>query len=483
MAKDPRDPSTTSAAHDIMSARWRVIDTVLAGTEALRVAGRDFLPQHKHETNDDYQMRLEITVLKNQLEITLDQLAGKPFSEPVQPNDDVPKEMVDGILPDVDLQGNRLDVFCRQWFRAGLQKGFCPILVEYPKIEQKPDGKPRTLDDDRRENLRPYWQIINPGNVIYAFGEMVNGVERLTHVRLKELVKERDGYTDRLVEQIRVLEPGKVTLLRKGKVRGGKTQWLKHDEWATGLNYIPMVTFYTAREDVMLCKPPLLDLAYLNVTHWQSTSDQRNILTYARFPILALSGGESDGVVIGPNRLLHSSEKDSKYYFVEHGGTSIEAGRLDLKEIEEAMAAYGSQFLRKQPGSVTATARALDGAEALSSLQAMALVFQDAVAQALDMTADWMRIQGGVGGTVHMEVDFGVDEAAQDVKPALELRKNRDISRQAIVNLFKERGYLSEDFDADADALILSEEMADLAASMDLDPTGGQNAPQDSPAA
>jgi hypothetical protein len=37
-------------------------------------------------------------------------------------------------------------------------------------------------------------------------------------------------------------------------------------------------------------EPPLLDLAYLNVKHWQSQSDQDNILHIARVPILALIG-------------------------------------------------------------------------------------------------------------------------------------------------------------------------------------------------
>jgi hypothetical protein len=36
---------------------------------------------------------------------------------------------------------------------------------------------------------------------------------------------------------------------------------------------------------------PLRDLAYLNVKHWQSQSDQDTILHVARVPILAISAG------------------------------------------------------------------------------------------------------------------------------------------------------------------------------------------------
>lgn len=487
MAKNAKDPSVTSEAYDVMQPRWALLDTVLGGTETMRAAGKTLLPMHKGETQDDYNRRLGVTVLENILEQTLEQLSAKPFSEPVQPNDDVPEPIVKDVLPDIDKQGNSLDVFCRRWFRTGLHKGIGGVLVEFPKVQPKEDGSPRTLEDDRRENVRPYWQLIEQSNILCAYGEMIDGQEKLTHVRIMEVVNERrpGEFLESSIPQIRVLEPGLVRLYRKSNARSRKSEWVVHEEWDTGLDVIPMVLFYTGvREDTMLCKPPLLDLAYLNVTHWQSSSDQRNVLTVARFPMLACSGGtkeEGETIKIGPNQLLFNSDPQGKYYYVEHEGAAIEAGRNDLKDLKEAMQGYGAEFLKNKPGDITATARALDGADSLSILQALAIMFRDSVALALDYTAMWMKLDGGVGGTVQLDVDFGVDEAEVDIKPALEMRKNRDISRPRLIDLAKQRGYLPEDFDADANEAELEQELAEAAAAMsDLDPAGG-NSPPGSP--
>src|SRR5690606_14578341 len=119
----------------------------------------------------------------------------------------------------------------------------------------------------------------------------------------------------------------------------------------------------------------------------------------SRFPILACSGAsgeDSDPVVVGPNKVLYNPDPQGRFYYVEHTGQAIAAGRTDLQDLEQQMASYGAEFLKRRPGNQTATARALDSAEASSDLQAMVGLFEDAVAHALDITADWMRL--GVAG-------------------------------------------------------------------------------------
>jgi hypothetical protein len=52
-------------------------------------------------------------------------------------------------------------------------------------------------------------------------------------------------------------------------------------------DYIPFVPLYGTRLAFMMGISPLRDVAYLNVKHWQSQSDQDTILHVARVPILA----------------------------------------------------------------------------------------------------------------------------------------------------------------------------------------------------
>lgn len=490
--KDPTSPATTSCAYDLMAPRWRVIETLLAGTEAMREAGEEFTPKHEAELQDNYDFRLSQTVLLNMVEETLEQLSGKPFTEPVKVGDDVPvaikgaddEDGRGGILYDIDLQGNNLDVFCQAWFREGLAKAFCHVLVDMPRPEPRPDNAPRTLADDRREGMRPYWNLVKPECVIFARAEVIEGVETLMHVRILESYTVQDGFAEVEKCRIRVLEPGTVTLYEPHptKKKDGKPVWIKVDEWGTGLTYIPLVTFYADRQGFMIGKPPLLDLAWLNVAHWNSTSDQRNILRVARFPMLACSGAseeDSDPVVIGPHKILYNEDPQGKFYYVEHTGSAIEQGRKDLEDLEKQMSMYGQQFLRQKPGNETATGKAIDSAENNSDLAAMAGLFEDAVAQALDITAEWMRLLEE-GGSISVVKNFNkAEDDAEGFRAVQQARDKRDLSRYTLIEAMKQRGYLPKDFDQELDQeRLLEEQDAALArAGFDLDPLGNPRKP------
>lgn len=471
--KQAADPSTVSTAYRIMTPRWDKMRSLLGGTEAMRLAGKTYLPQHAAEKENAYNERLARATLYNVTELTLESWVGRPFSEPIRNSEDMP-EQIAMLTEDIDMQGNDLTVFARTWFRDGLAKAFSHVMIDMPRKQPKPDGMPRTLADDRAENLRPYWVHIPPENLIFAHSEVVNGVEKLTHVRIMETDSVRIGFTETFVRRIRVLEPGIVRIYEEQDVRGRKKkEWVLVEEFATDINFVPIVTFYANREDFMLGKSPLSDLADLNISHWQGSSDQTSILTVARFPMLALSGGvdEKGTLEVGPRKWLWTPDAQGKFYYVEHSGKAIGAGRQDLLDLQEQMAEYGAEFLKKRPGGATATARALDSAEATSPLQDVTRRFIDSVNLALSYTAEWLKMDSG--GTVEMVTEFGPETVeSADLDALKAARATRDISRETYLFELKRRGVLDEDFDADEDQHELEEETTAFAgiASQDLDP-------------
>lgn len=484
MAKKKDDVSVTSTAYDVMQPRIALVNALLGGTETMRAAGETYLPRHTEESVDQYQQRLACTVLFNATSRTLEQLTGKVFKEPVELGEDVPSQIAN-LAGNIDGLGNKFHAFCTAWFRDGMAKGLSHVLVDFPPQQQITDasGAPRqmTLTEARDAGRRPYWVHIAPENVIFAMSRMINGVEKLTHVRIRELERVPDGFTEVFVERIRVLEPGSWALYEKDR-RG---RWQRVEEGFTSLDFIPFVTFYAGqREDLHLCKPPLTDLAYLNITHWQSSSDQRNVLTVARFPMLALSGkqtgveaGETD-VRIGPNQLLMTSDPAGKYYYVEHTGAAIKAGSEDLQALEKQMETYGSEFLKKQPGSVTATETAVDEAESVSELGMIALNFKEATELALQYTAAWINEK--TGGTVVLNSDLSqpAQDSASELTALQAARTGRDITRLTYLTELQRRGVLSEELDLDEEAAQADKEAADqLAAFATAD--GGGDDPND----
>lgn len=400
-----KDPSTRLPAYAVMEPRWALIDALLGGTEAMRAAGEMFLPRHQAEEDIGYRDRLASATLYNMTEHTLESLVGRPFRSDPAVSDDTPPA-VRALLDDVDLQGNAVGPFARDWFRSGLAKGFCACLVDFPRK----DETIVTKEDASKAGLRPYWVQVEASRIIAVRSEIVGGVERLTHVRILETYEQPVGFTSVTKERIRVMEPGIVQFFEKQVVRG-KVNWQQGEKFSVDMDEIPLVIWYsTKREDHLLCKPRLLDLAELNKSHWQSYADQRHILTVCRFPILACSGsngptkeGQDDSIVIGPNKVVYISDPAGRLYYVEHTGASIQAGRNDLMDLERQMASYGGQFLVEQPGDKTATASAIDAAESTSELAAMVKTFEDAVAKAFYFTGKWLGIAGGPTGSIELD--------------------------------------------------------------------------------
>jgi hypothetical protein len=455
-SKDPDSPATTSFEWDEMIETWMMVETILGGTKEMREAGRVYLPQHTEESDPNYEDRLATNILFNSLEITLDQFVGRPFSEPMKLNEDVPEDISEHSK-NIDLQSNDLNTFCRDTFREGIAKGFVHVMVDMPALTQE-ERVDRTLADDATDGRRPYWIMIKPENVIFAEAElavMPNGDLRewYTHVRIRENIVRRVGFAQVAVERIRVLEPGIFQVWEKVKSKRKKEEWRIVDQGETGLPFVPMLTYYSQRNSFLNSKPPLEDLAFMNVRHWQSMSDQINILTVVRFPMLAVAGAvdQSGSVMrIGPRQLLGTKDPNGRFYYVEHTGRAIQSGLDELNKLEEDMMSYGATFLKQKTGNETATAKAIDSAEANSELQDMTIRFMDFINNCLAVHAAWLGQEEG--GTVDLLTDFGPDELDDNDTSMLEkLRDSRDISRKAVIEESIRRGVLSEDYDMDAD--------------------------------
>jgi hypothetical protein len=451
LQKKDDGPATVSAAFESMVPRWQRISDLLGGTATMRAAGKTYLPPHPYEDDDNYRERLDRATLKNYTLRTLENLTGKAFKDPPQLNEDVPEPLVK-LLDDVDVEGTGWTVFARTWFREALAKAMAYVLVDFTRTEVPEGQKERTLADDDRDGVRPFWRMYCPEDVIFQRKELIGGVWKFTHVRLLEREMVPDGeWGERLVLRIRVLEIGSFTVYELKRVgRSRKQTWQRVDGGPMGIDEIPLVDFYTSKDGLGEGKPPLEDLAFLNVEHWQSSSDQRNILTVTRFPMLAVSGASASDsdkpVIVGPRKWLSVSDPNGRIYYVEHAGAAIQAGSTDLSTLEDQMASYGAEFLRTRPGAASATGRVLDSAEAISPLQAMGLDFKDALERLIALTGKWLKIEET--GTVDFDVkpDLSLGDG-KDLDIIDSARDRGDISRVAFLAELSRRDILSPQFD------------------------------------
>lgn len=455
-----------SPAYLVMSPKWAMMDTLLGGTAAMRVAGQTYMPQHSAESPENYATRLTQTVLYNMTELTLNSLVGRVFREPVELQKDVPAQ-IKAFEKDIDCQGTDMTTFCQNWFREALAKGFCHLMIDMPSITPE-ERASRTLRDDIQQNHRPFWSIVKPENCIFQYWEMNAGVETLLQARIVEFKKSLNGFREMCETNIRVLTPGGWALWKdenEGK-KGKKAKWIQISEGFSDLSVIPLITYYaTPKDGCMVCKLPLEDLAFLNIRHWQSTSDQINVLTVARFPMLAASGAQQEAgkstMPIGPRQLLSMKDPNGRFYYVEHTGRAIDAGKDDIEGLEDRMSAYGAEFLRRQISGRTAFERAMDTNESMSVLKSMATLFESAVHKALHLTAQWLSLgeDQEVGGTVKINKEYTEEDNKDNpMKVLADARTRGDVScRTFIIEAIRHK-VLNDTTDVDAEIAQLQKE-------------------------
>lgn len=426
-------PATPSPEVEAMAQEWPLITALLGGTSAMRAAAKTYLPQAPAESDVAYQYRLKTSTLFNGFRRTVETLAGKPFSEPLQLNDDVPPQIAE-YTKDIDLEGRNLQAFAHGAIQTALAYGLAHILVDYPPT---PAG---TLEDQRRSGARPYFVAIHPKNLLGWTSERINGAETLTQIRIMESAREQVGeWGVKIIPQVRVLERDNFRIYRQNE----KDEWVLFREGAVSLGEIPLATIYGDRTGFMTARPPLLDLAYLNVEHWQSNSDQTNILHVARVPILFAAGFGDSKLTIGANTAVSADDPTAKLEYVEHTGAAIDAGRESLKDLEERMSLMGAQMLMHKPGSRTATEKSIDTAESDCALSAVVLNGEDALEQGLQFMAKWDGL--AEGGSIEINDDFGGWMDTLDENTLLRCRELGILSAETVFSELQRRKVISEE--------------------------------------
>lgn len=447
-----RGPATTSLAYDAMAGSLVKVNALLGGTEVMREMGQTFLPKHQRESLLAYRERLNTAALHNIFEKTVESLVGRPFGDPVKLIN-VP-DQISNLMRDIDLRGNNITTFLRSVFHGGVANGLTHVMVDMPR-RRDPEGDepPRTFEDDLSENLRPYWISINPSDLIFAEKIVVGGRELLVHARIRETVIERVGFEEIVRHRIRQLDPGMVTVWELRKNERKKEVWVVIEQFETDLDFVPIATFYTNREDFMLAKPPLIDLADLNIQHWQGASDQNAIMTVARFPMLSATGidDDEDTMEVGPRTMLKASDPNAKFAYVEHSGAAIESGRKFQLDLEEKMTIFGADYLRKRKvsGDRTATERVIDADEETSPLEDDVTRFESFIEQLLDLTGTWLGMDEDADkGVIEVSRDFGPNIAdLQDLEALRDARAGGDISHETYLFELRRRDVLDDEFD------------------------------------
>jgi hypothetical protein len=448
--------NTPSDEHNQAVTRTLLPRTLMGGTAAMRAAGAKYLPPFMKETPANHQARVQRSVLFNAFKKAAEDMTGRVFSKPIVLGKDVPPQLVE-FAENIDNAGRHLNVFARDSFYDSLQPGIGFIFVEMPPAIPEGQGTGRdgevTKSDEQASNQRPYLCFIRMEDLIGWKSAVRDGVLTLIQARIRERVTVADGpFHTKDVMQIRVLGPGRWETWREVTDGPNKGKWERYDEGTTSLSYVPLVPIYLNRTGFMTGAPPLADLADLNVCHWQSASDQRNILTVARVPILFATGisAEDEAFEIGASNMIRSSNPDATMSYVEHSGAAIGAGERDLQTLTLQMQALGLQLLVDDQHGQTATGEIRDNTKENSALGAMVTGLQDALEAAFGIMADYMGLGRDAGGSIEVNRDWGITGRMGDVQYLTQAVISGKLDDRTYIDELRRRGVLSDAVDTDA---------------------------------
>lgn len=434
---------------------------LMGGTTAMRAAGEQYLPKFEAESVDAYNARLKSSWLFNGYRKTSRDMTGRVFDKPVELAEGASQRMIDWCT-NVDMQGRDLSTFAREVFEDGLSgSGISYIMADAPPREGEV-----TKEQAAASNLRPYLVHLRVEDVLGWRAETVDNVTTLTQMRILETICEPDPddeFGEIEIAQVRVLDliEGRVQV-RLYREAADTSKWVQYGEaYTSQAKEITVIPFYANRKGFFIGAPLLDDLADVNIAHWQSQSDQRNILHFARVPILFGSGREDDEkLVISAGMAVTARDAQADLKWVEHSGQAIGAGRQDLKDLEFQMETHGLQLLVTS-GAQSATGEVLDAKKETSTLAMTADALKDALEQALI----WMADYGGEDATFEVNVnkDFGVSMlTAQDVTAMLAAVNTGNLSKATFLREMARRGFIRDDLNPEEEIDAIETEAPDL---------------------
>ena len=432
--------SKTRAVLDMTKA-WEIMKAVTNGTEYLRDNSEAFLPLEPREDYDAYLSRVNRSVFSPYTQRLVRAATGLILRKPITVIGD--PYWTDVFVKDVDGCGSDLDEYARRLLICALTYGHSNTLVDFPA----PTGA-RSLAEERDQNRRPYWIEVDPANIYgWRLDREVN-YGKLIQVRIAEQAVVPEGdFGEKVFDQIRVIEPGQYKIFRKKETT--KDMYTQDESFAGNfdspanekdyelvesgefsLGEIPLVTVYAGKTDTMTSKPPLLDIAYLNLAHFQRQADLIHSLHVASQPLLVMEGwdDQTKDMAISVNYAM-ATQPGNKVYYVEPAASAFEAQAAEIQELQLQMATLGISTLSQQKFvAESADARRLDRVDTNSMLSMVSLDLEQKMQKAFNLSADYLGLEPP---EIKISRDFDIDRLiGQDITALTSLFDQQVIDRE-----------------------------------------------------
>ena len=413
-----------------MMPDWGVMAAVTNGTNYLRDMSETYLPQEPREDDDAYQTRVDRSVLSPYTSRLIETAAGAILRKPIHIEGD-PYWLE--IAQNIDGLGSNINEYARRALVSSLTYGHSAILVDYPAA-----AGAMNLAEERAMGRRPYFVHVDAPQIWGWRKEPVTN--RLLQVRIHDYdVRPLNEFGEEQIEQMRVIYPGRYDLYTLGQevVEFSSTGGYSLDE-------IPLVPIYSNRRGLLISQPPLLDIANLNITHYQRQADLIHALHIAAMPTLVLEGWDdtTGSATMGVNYAI-AMQPGNKAYYVQADATSFDAQMAELQSLEQQMSTLGvTKLFGQKFVAESAEAKRIDQAQSNSVLSIISQELESALNQAFEFAAQYVGIEAP---EITIDRDFDYYRLiGQDVSVLTQLNQMGKISDAMLLEILR-RGEILPD--------------------------------------
>lgn len=374
--------------------KWHLCRHAFDGECAIKENATMYVPRVHGDTNADYESYVARASWYGATARTVDGLTGAVFR--VAPTYEA-SARIDDDLTDITLLGDPMATFAQSVFRELLITGRCPVLVD--------------LDDAQG---RPRWVMYHADQLI-SWLVAVDGT--LQRAIILTTDTEPDGEFEWSTEtrvHVHELDAAGLYHVRhfiyvgKNKADDPESDPWKEEEPSipqrngSRLDYIPMVVFGARGIDAgRIYKPPIYDVATLNVSHFRTSADWEHGAHMTALPTPWVSGieqvqgqgSQTTEMRLGARTAWLLPKPDCRAGMLEYTGKGLDS----LKDMSEAkkrdLAILGARLLAEDKSGVeTADAMRLRSTGESSVLSALAEAFDVGMARALAFHQMWIGI-------------------------------------------------------------------------------------------
>lgn len=397
------------------SARWAVCRETIDGEDTVKERGEKYLPMASGKDSYSRKMRYEAFKARTPYVNFVGGAHGIMHSmifrrsPTVRASDEFLKS---GLLQDVDGKGKSLYQFASDSVSDLLKTGFGAWLLDIPQA-----GEAQTKYDAEQNGIRPYLTYYPAEAVINYIYDGSAGARRLKLVVIREFV---DVYTDEFTaeahEQWRVLsindsgfyeqriynpvyENGVITDMDVSVVPvyiNGKQ-----------LNYIPIVLLPSEVPE----KPPLFDLAMLNVHHYQLTADYTNGVHMTTVPTGYITGytpkddGSDNDITLGGDAFLTEENSEARFGVLSFSGEGLEHCEKAIEKIEDQIAGiFMKNIAPDKKTSETAESAYVHRSGENAKLATFARNVSGKLSKIIQWYEEWNGFEGAV--EIHLNYDY-----------------------------------------------------------------------------